>query len=59
MTTEIPLHVSIPVSSLPPRGSTAPRWSFQRVATAVLGFWVAVAALLGAVVWVIVWDLRP
>jgi hypothetical protein len=59
MTTEIPLRVSLPVSPLPQRGSTAPRWSFGRVAAVVFGFWAAVAALLAAVVFVVVWDLRP
>ncbi len=59
MVTEIPLRVSIPVSSFPRRTATARRWTGRRFIGVLLVIWAAAAALLAAVILAIVWDLRP
>ena len=59
MLTEIPLRVSIPVSSFAHRTVTARRCMGRRFIGTLLAVWAAAAALLAALIIAIAWDLRP
>jgi hypothetical protein len=59
MPDQVAPRISIRVSSFPHHVAPGSRWTLRGAVGAVLGLWVVTAALLGAVLLAIAWDLRP